>query len=78
MNERLGTIKAVAKAIITSADITAELVEDAGKATLNLTGGIRHLTAAFKHLCSGVELEQELLTKVRIKELEAEFADLLA
>lgn len=78
MNERLGTVKAVAKAIITSADITAELVEDAGKATLNLTGGIRHLTAAFKHLCSGVELEQELLTKVRIKELEAEFADLLA
>ena len=78
MNERLGTIKAVAKAIITSADITAELVEDAGKATLNLTGGVRHLTAAFKHLCSGVELEQELRTRVRIKELEAEFADLLA
>lgn len=78
MNKRLGTVKAVAKAIITSADITAELVEDAGKATLNLTSGIRHLTAAFKHLCSGVELEQELLTKVRIRELEAEFADLLA
>ena len=78
MNERFTTMKAVAKAIITSADITAELVEDAGKATLNLTSGIRHLTGAFKHLCSGVELEQELRTRVRIKELEAEYADLLA
>ena len=78
MNERFTTIKAIARTIITTADISAELVEDAGQAALNLTGGIRHLTAAFKHLCSGVELEQELLTKVRIKELEQEFADLLA
>ena len=78
MNERLGTVKSIAKTIITTCDITSELVEDAGQATLNLTSGIRHLTAAFKHLCSGVELEQELRTRVRIKELEAEFADLLA
>ena len=78
MQERLGTVKAIARAVITSADITAELVEDAGKATLNLTGGVRHLTAAFKHLCSGIELEQELRTRVRVAELEREFADLLA
>ena len=78
MNERLGTIKAVTKAVITTCDITSEVIEDAGKATLNLTGGLRHLTGAFKHLCSGVELEQELRTRVRIKELEAEYADLLA
>ena len=78
MNERLGTVKAIARTIITTADISAELVEDAGKATLNLTSGLRHLTGAFKHLCSGVELEQELRTKVRIKELEVEYADLLA
>ena len=78
MNERLGTIKAIARTIITTADITAELVDDAGKATLNLTSGLRHLTGAFKHLCSGVELEQQLRTKVRIKELEVEYADLLA
>ena len=57
---------------------TTSQVEDAGQATLNLTGGLRHLTGAFKHLCSGVELEQELRTRVRIKELEQEFADLLA
>lgn len=78
MNERLGTIKALAKAVITTADITSELVEDAGQATLNLTGGLRHLTGAFKALCSGVELEQQLRTKVRVAELEREFADLLA
>ena len=78
MNERFTTIKAIARTIITTCDISAELVEDAGQATLNLTCGLRHLTGAFKHLCSGVELEQELRTKVRIRELEAEFADLLA
>ena len=78
MNERLGTVKAIARTIITTCDISAELVEDAGQATLNLTGGLRHLTGAFKHLCSGVELEQELRTRVRIKELEQEYADLLA
>ena len=78
MNERFTTVKAVAKAVITTCDITSEVIEDAGKATLNLTGGVRHLTAAFKHLCSGVELEQELRTKVRIRELEVEFADLIA
>ena len=78
MNERLGTIKAVAKAVITTADTSAAIIEDAGKGILNLTGGVRHLTGAFKHLCSGVELEQELRTRVRIKELEREFADLLA
>ena len=78
MNERLGTIKAVTKAVITTCDISAEIIEDTGKGILNLTGGLRHLTSAFKHLCSGVELEQELRTKVRIRELEVEFADLLA
>ena len=78
MQERFTTMKAVAKAVITSADITAELIEDAGKATLNLTSGLRHLTGAFKLICSGVEMEQELRTKVRIAELEREFADLLA
>ena len=77
MKERLGTVKAIARTIITTCDISAELVEDTGQATLNLTGGIRHLTAAFKHLCSGVELEQELRTKVKIRELEVEFAELL-
>ena len=78
MNERFTTMKSITKAIITSADVSAEIIEDAGKGVLNLTSGIRHLTAAFKHLCSGVELEQELRTKVRIRELEVEFADLLA
>ena len=78
MNERLGTVKAIARTIITTCDISAELVEDAGQATLNLTGGLRHLTGAFKALCSGVELEQQLRTKVRVAELEKEFADLLA
>ena len=78
MNERMATLKSVAKAIITTCDISAELVEDAGQATLNLTGGLRHLTGAFKALCSGVELEQQLRTKVRVAELERELADLLA
>lgn len=78
MQERLGTVKSVAKAIITSADISAEIIEDTGKGFLNLTGGIRHLTAAFKHLCSGVELEQELRTKIRIAEIEKEYAEFLA
>ena len=78
MNERLGTIKAVTKAVITTCDISAEIIEDTGKGILNLTGGIRHLTSAFKHLCSGVELEQELLTKIRIAEIEKEYAEFLA
>ena len=78
MNERFTTMKAVTRTIITSADVSAEIIEDAGKGILNLTSGIRHLTGAFKHLCSGVELEQELRTRVRVKELEREFADLLA
>lgn len=78
MNERLGTIKSLAKAVITTADISSDIIEDAGQATLNLTGGLRHLTGAFKALCSGVEMEQQLRTKVRIRELEVEFADLLA
>ena len=78
MNERFTTMKAVTKAVITTCDITSEVIEDAGKATLNLTGGLRHLTGAFKALCSGVELEQQLRTKVRVAELEKEFADLLA
>lgn len=78
MNERFTTMKAVTKAVITTCDISAEVIEDAGKGVLNLTGGIRHLTGAFKHLCSGIELEQELRTRVRIKELEQEYADLLA
>ena len=78
MNERFTTIKAISKAIITSADVSAEIIEDAGKGVLNLTSGLRHLTGAFKLICSGVEMEQELRTKVRIAELEREFADLLA
>ena len=78
MQERFTTIKAISKAIITSADVSAEIIEDAGKGVLNLTSGLRHLTGAFKLICSGVEMEQELRTKVRIAELEREFADLLA
>ena len=78
MNPRFTTIKAITRTIITSADISAEVIEDAGKGVLNLTGGLRHLTGAFKHLCSGVELEQELRTKVRIAEIEEEFSEFLA
>ena len=78
MQPRFTTIKAVAKTVITTCDISSEIVEDAGQATLNLTGGLRHLTGAFKHLCSGVEMEQHLRTRVRIAEIEQEFAEFLA
>ena len=78
MNERMATLKAVARTIITSCDISADIIEDGGKAILNLTSGLRHLTGAFDSICDGIEQEQRLRTRVKIKEIEAEYAELLA
>ena len=78
MNERMATLKSVAKAIITTCDITSEVIEDAGKGVLNLTSGLRHLTGAFDSICDGIEQEQRLRTRVKIREIEAEYAELLA
>lgn len=78
MQQRMATLKSVAKAIITSCDITSEVIEDGGKAILNLTSALRHLTGAADSICDGIEQEQRLRTRVKIREIEAEYAELLA
>ena len=78
MNERMATFKAVARAIITTANISSEIIEDGGKAVLNLTSALRHLTGAADSICDGIEQEQRLRTRVKIREIEQEYADLLA
>ena len=78
MNERFATVKAIARTIITSADISADIIEDGGKAILNLTSALRHLTGAADSICDGIEQEQRLRTRVKIREIEQEYADLLA
>lgn len=78
MNERMATLKAVTRTIITSCDISADIIEDGGKAILNLTSALRHLTGAADALCDGIEQEQRLRTRVKIREIEAEYAELLS
>ena len=73
------TIKSLAQTIITTADVTSDIIEDAGGAVTNLTSGLRHFSGVFTSWGRQAEKEQLLKedfeVKTMLRDYTAKFND---
>lgn len=71
------TVKSVAQTIITSANVTSEVIEDAGGVITNVTGGLRGFTGVFKSWGTLAEkkacIDEEFEVKTMLRDYTKKF-----